>query len=70
MTKRSSKKVLKDTSNSTNQPDVSLLTSNNTNNFDHSSSSNPSSNSIPSSTRVTFTRSKENRDVILETGTN
>jgi hypothetical protein len=70
MTKRTSKKVLKVTNNSTNQLDTSSITNNNTNNFNNSASSNSSSNSIPPSTKVVSINSTEDNDVILETGKN
>ncbi|CAF4178579.1 unnamed protein product, partial [Rotaria sordida] len=68
MTKRSSKKVLKITNTSTNQLDASSIANGNTANFDYSSSINFSSDSIPPSATILSTKSKENTDVVLETG--
>ncbi|CAF3885577.1 unnamed protein product [Rotaria sp. Silwood1] len=68
MTKRSSKKVLKITNTRKNQLDASSVANDNTTNFDYSSSINSSSDSIPPSATVLSTKSKENMDVVLETG--
>ena len=68
MTKRSSKKGFNILNFSTNQLDELSITNDNTTNFDYSSSINSSANSIPPSATVLSTKSKENTDVILETG--